>query len=224
MSFGSLHNNPLILGLAKTFDANDSNAMYAGLPKGSVRGTVTSVDDPNGEGRIKVKFDAMNGEDIPQADGTGEEYTASRVADGSDESGWIKVSPAFKGKQPPGLVGKRVNIVVTGGQYQYAVAGDVICDDDEIVNKVGIPDNSSMTRLPCYPAGSEPPASAENVGCCIVITGGFDGMDWLSVCLKRSGGYKWVNMMDRLHIHDSQEVDGAGDKENQVNDDTHATT
>ena len=49
-------------------------------------------------------------------------------------------------------------------------------------------------------------------------------MDWLSVCLKRSGGYAWVNMMDRLHIHDTQASDSAGDSEGTVNDDTHATT
>lgn len=81
-----------------------------------------------------------------------------------------------------------------------------------------------MTRLPCYPSGQLPPATAENVGCCIVELNGFDGVDWLCVCLKRAGGYAWVNLMDRLHIHDSQVQDTGGDGEGQVNDDTHATT
>jgi hypothetical protein len=87
-----------------------------------------------------------------------------------------------------------------------------------------MPDNSSMTRLPCYPSGNLPDATAENVGCVIVETGGFQGLDWLTVCLKRSGGYKWVNMMDRLHTHDSQVNDSRGDREGLVNDDTKATT
>jgi hypothetical protein len=90
--------------------------------------------------------------------------------------------------------------------------------------KLDMPNNSSMTRLPVYPSGELPPATAENVGCVIIEEDGFDGMQWLSVCLLRSGGYTWVNMMDRLHIHDSQANDSAGDSEGTVNDDTHATT
>jgi hypothetical protein len=177
---------------------------------------------------VLVVFDDMNSEDIPQVVGGGEEYAGPRLDTPGDHSHWIDVSPAFKGRQPPGLVGKRVTISSTNGDYTYAVLGDVLYDPDGLTesgkSKLKEPDNSSMTRLPVYPAGSEPAASAENVGCCIVISGGFDGMDWLSVCLKRSGGYKWVNMMDRLHIHDSQAADSDGDSEGTVNDDTHATT
>jgi predicted RND superfamily exporter protein len=59
----------------------------------------------------------------------------------------------------------------------------------------------------------------------VMIASNYDvGLDWLTVCLKRSGGYKWVNMMDRLHTHDSQANDSRGDKEGLVNDDTKATT
>jgi hypothetical protein len=184
------------------------------------------VDDPENRGRVRVVFDDHN-PDIPQVTGAGD-WSKSRVGTEPDKSHWIDTSPAFKGKQPPGLVGKRVNIAASNGQYQYAVLQDVMYDPEMLAtDKKGdlkMPDNSSMTRLPCYPSGSLPPASAENVGCVIVETGGFDGMDWLTVCLNRGGGYKWVNLMDRLHIHDSQAADSDGDSEGTVNDDTHATT
>ena len=216
----------IVKDLAAALNANDTNSKFAGLPKSSLRGTVVSVDDPEERGRVKVIFDDMN-PDVPQVTGAGE-WSEGRVGEKPDVSHWIDTSPAFKGRQPPGLVGKRVNINASNGQYQYAVLQDVLHDPETLASKkgkeMGMPDNSSMTRLPCYPSGSLPPASAENVGCVIVETGGFDGMDWLTVCLKRSGGYAWVNMMDRLHIHDTQASDSAGDSEGTVNDDTHATT
>jgi len=206
--------------------ATDKTLQASGLPRGTVRGTVVSVDDPEERGRVKVVFDDMN-PDIPQVYGAGT-YSKEREGKEPDKSHWIDVSPAFKGTQPEGLKGKRVNIAVSNGQFQYAVLQDVVYDPQMLAKGKGkdleMPNNSSMTRLPCYEQGSEPPATAENVGCCIVICNGYDGMDWLSVCLKRSGGYKWVNMMDRLHIHDSQAADSDGDSEGTVNDDTHATT
>jgi hypothetical protein len=61
-----------------------------------------------------------------------------------------------------------------------------------------------MTRLPCYPAGQLPPATEDNVGCLIIELGGPQGYDWLMVCLKRAGGYKWVRHADRLHYHTGQ--------------------
>jgi hypothetical protein len=199
---------------------------FAGLPHGTLRGKVVDVDDPEERGRVRVIFDDMN-PDIPQVSGAGE-WSKERVGEEPDKSHWIDVSPAFKGRQPKGLVGKRVNITPSNGQYGYAVLQDVLYDPQMLAKGKGkdldMPDNSSMTRLPCYESGSLPPASAENVGCCIVELNGFDGMDWLTVCLKRSGGYTWVNMMDRLHIHDSQAADSDGDSEGTVNDDTHATT
>ena len=199
---------------------------FAGLPRGTVRGVVKDVNDPENRGRVRVVFDDMNPE-IPQVTGAGV-YSEARVGEDPDLSHWIDVSPAFMGKQPEGLVGKRVNICVSNGQFQYAMMQDV-CFDPELLaqksaDKLKMPNNSSMTRLPVYPSGSLPPATAENVGCVIVEDGGFDGMQWLSVCLARSGGYTWVNLMDRLHIHDSQVNDSRGDREGTVNDDTHATT
>ena len=216
----------IVKDLAAALNANDTNAKFAGLPKSSLRGTVVSVDDPEKRGRVKVIFDDMN-PDVPQVTGAGE-WSEPREGEQPDASHWIDVSPPFKGRQPPGLVGKRVNINASNGQYQYAVLQDVLHDPETLAGQKGkdmkMPDNSSMTRLPCYPSGSLPDASAENVGCVIVETGGFQGLDWLTVCLKRGGGYKWVNMMDRLHTHASQVNDSRGDKEGLVNDDTKATT
>ena len=198
---------------------------FAGLPRGTVRGVIKDVNDPEERGRVRVVFDDMNPE-IPQVTGAGE-YSEARVGEEPDLSHWIDVSPAFMGKQPEGLVDKRVNISVSNGQFQYAVLQDVLFDPELLATqakgKLVMPNNSSMTRLPCYPSGSLPPATAENVGCVIVETDGYDGMDWLTVCLNR-GGYKWVNLIDRLHIHDTQANDSAGDTEGVVNDDTHATT
>jgi hypothetical protein len=206
--------------------ASEANMKFAGLPRGTVRGVVKDVNDPENRGRVRVVFDDMNPE-IPQVTGAGE-YSEARVGEEPDLSHWIDVSPAFMGKQPEGLVGKRVNICVSNGQFQYAMMQDVCFDPDLLAqksaSKLKMPNNSSMTRLPVYSSGSLPPATAENVGCVIVEDGGFDGMQWLSVCLARSGGYAWVNLMDRLHIHDSQVNDSRGDREGTVNDDTHATT
>jgi hypothetical protein len=204
----------------------EANMKFAGLPHGTLRGTVVDVNDPEDRGRVRVIFDDMN-PDIPQVSGAGE-WSKERVGKEPDKSHWIDTSPAFKGRQPKGLVGKRVNIAASNGQYQYAVLQDVMYDPQLLAKgkekKLNMPDNSSMTRLPIYSAGDLPPATAENVGCVVIEAGGFDGMQWLSVCLERSGGYAWVNMMDRLHIHDTQANDSAGDSEGTVNDDTHATT
>jgi hypothetical protein len=217
---------PLIQQLAAMQQASEANMKFAGLPRGTVRGVIKDVNDPENRGRVRVVFDDMNPE-IPQVTGAGE-YSEARVGEEPDLSHWIDVSPAFMGKQPEGLVGKRVNISVSNGQFQYAVLQDVLFDPELLAqksaNQLKMPNNSSMTRLPVYSSGSLPPATAENVGCVIVEDGGFDGMQWLSVCLARSGGYTWVNLMDRLHIHDSQVNDSRGDREGTVNDDTHATT
>lgn len=227
MPFG-LHTIRLTQELASALDANSANARFAGLPRGTVRGVITNVDDPEERGRVRVIFDAMNGKDVPQVEGTEKEYISARIADGADESHWLDTSPAFKGKQPPGLVGKRVNIVVTNGQYQYAILQDVVYDPQTLTVESGcnlkMPDNSSMSRLPCYPSGQLPPATAENVGCIIVELSGPQGDDWLMVCLKRSGGYKWVRHIDRLHYHTGQLPDSDKDKEERTYDDTVETT
>lgn len=217
---------PLIQQLAAMQQASEANMKFAGLPRGTVRGVVKDVNDPENRGRVRVVFDDMNPE-IPQVTGAGK-FSEARVGEEPDLSHWIDVSPAFMGKQPEGLVGKRVNICVSNGQFQYAMMQDVCFDPELLAQKsagqLKMPNNSSMTRLPVYSSGSLPPATEENVGCVIVEDGGYDGMQWLSVCLARSGGYAWVNLMDRLHIHDSQVNDSRGDREGTVNDDTHATT
>lgn len=221
-----LRSTPLVQSLAQMQQQTEANMKFAGLPHGTLRGTVVDVDDPKDRGRVRVVFDDMN-PDIPQVSGAGE-WSEERIGEEPDKSHWIDTSPAFKGKQPKGLIGKRVNIAASNGQYQYAVLQDVMFDPQLLAKgkqkKLDMPNNSSMTRLPCYESGNLPPPSEENVGCVVVELNGFDGMDWLTVCLKRSGGYTWVNMMDRLHIHDSQVQDSSGDGEGQVNDDTHATT
>jgi hypothetical protein len=221
-----LRTTPLVQQLAAMQQASEANMKFAGLPRGTLRGRIVDVDDPQQRGRVKVIFDDMNPE-IPQVSGAGE-WSQERIGQEPDSSHWIDVSPAFKGKQPAGLVGKRVNISASNGQYQYAVLQDVLYDPELLAqgrqDQLKMPNNSSMTRLPVYDSGSLPPASAENVGCVIVQTNGFQGLDWLTVCLKRGGGYKWVNMMDRLHTHASQVNDSRGDREGLVNDDTMATT
>lgn len=221
-----LSNNPLVLKLAALQINAKATSGLTNSVRGSLRGTVVDVDDPENRGRVRVLYYDSD-PDIPQVSGAGD-LAKRRECTDADISEWIDTSPAFMGKQPPGLVGKHVNIAVSNGQHQYAVMEDVLFDPQNLAtdakNKVEMPNNSSMTRLPVYPSGQMPPATAENVGCLIIEDGGFDGMQWLSVCLQRSGGYKWVNLMDRLHIHDSQASDSHGDAEGTVNDDTHATT
>jgi hypothetical protein len=215
---------PLVRQLASTIESSELNAHSAGLPKGTVRGTVMSVDDPSNMGRVKVVFDNMS-PDIPQVENAGD-YSGPR--DGTaDMSHWIDTSPAFKGKQPAGLVGKRVNIAVSNGEYQYAVLQDVLYDPELLTQQAGsklkMPNNSSMTRLPIYPAGSLPPAGEENHGCMVIEEGGPMSSDWLCVCLKRQGSYIWVRHVDLQHGHagendGTQPNDSRGDREQPVNE------
>jgi hypothetical protein len=198
---------------------------FAGLPRGTVRGVIKDVNDPENRGRVRVVFDDMNPE-IPQVTGAGE-YSEARVGEEPDLSHWIDVSPAFMGKQPEGLVGKRVNISVSNGQFQYAVLQDVLFDPELLAtkskDKLKMPNNSSMTRLPIYSSGSLPPASAENHGCMVVEEGGPMSSDWLCVCLKRQGSYIWVRHVDLQHGHagendGTQPNDSRGDRERPVNE------
>lgn len=180
--------------------AADLTRASAGLPRGTVRGKIVSVDDPEDRGRVKVIFDDMNPE-IPQVYGAGD-YSKEREGKEPDKSHWIDTSPAFKGRQPPGLVGKRVNIVVSGGQYQYAILQDVMYDPQMLANgEMERPDNSSMTRMPIYPTGQLPPASKANHGCTVIEEDGPMDSDWLCVCLKRQGQYLWVRHVDLAHGH-----------------------
>ena len=215
-----LETNPLLLALAHYSTRQDAIDSIAAGPKGSVRATIVSVDDPEERGRVKVVFDDMNPKK-PQVEGSN---TYGNREGKEQQSQWVDFSPAFKGKQPKRLVGKRVTLDMTDGQYQYGVVRDVIWDEGVLTEKTKQPNTGTMVRLPCYASGEMPPCNAENAGLAIVQLNGFDGMDWCTVCLKRSGGYKWVNLMDRLHIHDSQDPDSHGDSEGTVHDDTHATT
>ena len=194
---------PLVRQLAATIEASELNAYSAGSPKGTVRGEIVSVDDPKNRGRVKVKFDNMS-EKIPQVEGAGDTWSGPRKGK-ADNSHWIDVCPAFKGKQPKGLVGKRVNISVSNGEYQYSIMCDVLYDPQILTDQDGkqlkMPNNSSMTRMPIYEAKNLPPPCEENHGCTVVEKGGPYGDDWLCVCLRRNGKYIWVRHVDLQHAH-----------------------
>lgn len=220
----SLINNPLVRQLARDAVATDSVMSQVGMPRGTVRAKIVDVDDPKELGRVRVLFDAMNGKDLPQLEGAGK-YSGPRDGEGGNLSHWLDTSPAFKGKQPPGLVGKRVNVVLSQGQYHYAILNDVIYDPQNLVDssaqELEIPNNSPMTRLPVYPAGELPPPCKENHGCTVIEEGGPMDSDWMCICLQRDGEYMWVRHSDLAHGHAggndcSQQVDSAGNKESPV--------
>lgn len=224
----SIHNSRLVKRLAELTVASEAHLKFAGLPRGTVRGKIVDVEDPEERGRVRVVFDAMNAQDIPQAPGTSEEFAGPRLGEEPVQSHWIDTSPAFVGMQPKGLIGKRVNIVLSNGQYQYAVLGDVLHDPQsltpEAAEELDPPNNSNMTRLPVYPSSEIPPASEENVGCIILEQDGPDDEDWLMVCMKRKGIYCWVRMVDRLHFHTGQLEDSMGDREERTYDEVVVTT
>jgi len=190
--------------LANLANYADSGALTKSDGSASARATIVSVDDPQEMGRVLVVFDAMNGQDIPQEVAAGD-YSGPRLDLPGDHSHWIDASPAFKGKQPPTLVGKRVTISSTNGDLSYAILGDVLYDPDNLTEtakqKLKLPNNSSMTRLPIYPSGSLPPPGEDNHGCMVVEMGGPMNSDWLCVCLSRNGKFLWVRHMDLSHGH-----------------------
>lgn len=196
--------------------ANEANMKFAGQPRGTLRGTIVDVNDPESRGRCLVVFDDHN-PDFPQVSGAGE-WSKSRSGEKPDKSHWCDVSPAFMGKQPPGLVGARVNIAVSNGQYQYAVLQDVMFDPQLLATEkqgnLKMPTNSSMTRLPIYPKGQLPPAREENHGCMVIEANGPMNSDWLCVCLRRNGKYIWVRHVDLQHGH-------AGENDGQQPNDSH---
>ena len=222
-----LRTTPLVQQLAAMQQASEANMKFAGLPRGTLRGKIVDVNDPEQRGRVKVIFDDMNPE-IPQVSGAGD-WSQERIGQEPDSSHWIDVSPAFKGKQPAGLVGKRVNISASNGQYQYAVLQDVLYDPDLLAtgkqDQLKMPNNSSMTRLPIYASGALPPASEENHGCMVVESGGPMQSDWMCVCLRRNGSYVWVRHIDLNHGHagqndSTQKPDSRGDSQQPVNNAT----
>jgi len=198
-----LSRDPLIRKLAQAFSVADQSHQFLGFPKGTIRGTIVDVEDPKERGRVKVIFDDMN-PDIPQGTGVGE-FSDKRVGEEPDKSHWIDTSPAFKGKQPKGLIGKRVNISVSNGQYQFAVLQDVMFDPQILAtsekSKLKIPNNSTMTRMPIYEKGDLPLPCEENWGCSVIEAAGPYGNDWLCVCLRRDSKYIWVRHVDMQHGH-----------------------
>jgi hypothetical protein len=222
-----LRTTPLVQQLAAMQQASEANMKFAGLPRGTLRGRIVDVDDPQQRGRVKVIFDDMNPE-IPQVSGAGE-WSQERIGQEPDSSHWIDVSPAFKGKQPAGLVGKRVNISASNGQYQYAVLQDVLYDPELLAqgrqDQLKMPNNSSMTRLPIYASGTLPPATEENHGCMVIESEGPMQSDWMCVCLRRNGSYVWVRHIDLNHGHagqndSTQRPDSRGDSQQPVNNAT----
>jgi hypothetical protein len=222
MSSWELRNSKFVEDMVLLRQQAQAGMKYAGLPQGTLRGTICDVNDPKNRGRVCVIFDDMN-PDIPSVTGAGE-ASKKRVGEKPDKSHWLDVSPAFKGKQPKGLIGKRVNICPSNGQYTMALVQDVICDPGTLAKgeKLEMPNNSSMTRLPIYEAGELPPASKENHGCMVVEMGGPMDSDWLCVCLQRQGEYYWVRHIDMAHGHagendGKQPSDTDGDGEQPVN-------
>ncbi len=113
----------------------------------------------------------------------------------------------------------------TNGQYTMAVVGDVVCDPQLIAkgkeDKVKMPNNSSMTRLPVYEPDEIPDPSEDNHGCLIVENNGPMDGDWICVCVKRDGKYYWVRLADLAHGHaggndGTQQVDSMGNRQNPV--------
>jgi hypothetical protein len=205
-------------------NTTEENMKFAGLPRGTLRGTIVDVNDPLERGRVKVIFDDHN-INIPSRTGTSGDFSSQRPGQQADPSHWIDTSPAFKGKQPEGLKGKRVNIVPSSGEYQYSILQDVLYDPDLLADSakksLEMPNNSTMVRFPIYPSGSLPPASAENHGCAVIEEGGPMSSDWVCVCLKRQGKYIWVRHVDLAHGHagendGTQTPDSSGDIEQPV--------
>lgn len=215
----SLETNELFLALAHYSTQRDAIDSIAGGPKGTIRGTIVDVDDPENRGRVKVIFDDMNPKK-PQIEGS---KTYGRRDGKPSKSHWVDCKPAFKGKQPKRLLGLRVSIQATDGQYQYAVLDDVLWDEGVLTDKTKQPNTGTMVRLPCYRKGEFPPATEENVGCMAVEINGPMGGDWLCVVLKRQGKYIWVRHVDLQHGHagendGKQPPDSAGDSEQPVNE------
>jgi len=201
VDFSALESNPLIQGMAWQQTNRDAIDAIAGGPKGGIRATIRSVDDPEKRGRVKVIFDDMNPEK-PQIEGaTGPGGFGKKRPGVESQSHWIDCKPSFDGKQPKRLIGLRVSIAASDGQYQYAVLDDVIWDENVLNKKTEQPNTGTMVRLPMYEKDELPLPSEKNRGLSVVQMDGPFGDDWLCVCLKRSGRYIWVRHVDLQHGH-----------------------
>ena len=180
-------------------------------------GTVIDVKDPEFLGRVRVIIDEVDPEYL-----IGKDFQQSGDP---TETDWIFPVVPLIGRQPEEWVKRlvRVQLLPRNGDPNRLNFGDPVYDPDEHPWAIQ-PQNSGMTRLPVYPPGKLPDARKENLGCMVIEEGGPQGDDWLCVCMKRSGQYAWVRHADRLHIHESQVNDSAGDREGRVNDDVLVTT
>lgn len=218
--YPDIKNNPVFRELARVLNDHAQISSQIGRPTGGQRAEVVDIDDPLERGRVRVIFDALNQEKIPAIEGAGQEYSGPRQGK-SQISHWIDCCPAFRGKQPPSLVGKRVLVNTTDGELHYSILGDVLQDPELLVSdaaeKLKTPNSSPMVRLPPYPAGELPPPCAENIGCMVVELDGPMGCDWVCVCLKRNGKYIWVRHSDLAHFHAggndvTSQVDSSGNR------------
>jgi hypothetical protein len=161
-------------------------------------GTITDVEDPLKQGRVKVTLDETNPEFL-------NEYNLNQKDSKPTKTQWIEPQVPVKGWQPKANVGKRVPILPKQADPSRLFFGDPVYDPEE-TSKAAQPQNSSMTRLPVYPPGELPMANEDNIGCMVVEQQGPMDCDWLCVCLKRwDGKYYWVRHMDLNHIHGSQD-------------------
>lgn len=201
-------------------------------------GIVVDVDDPERMGRVKVVLDQTNPDFL----------TADKFDQGNSQgtkTDWIKPDVPFKGLQPPSMVGLRVPIKARNGDANRLSFGTPIYDPDEYSAQGGggksrsgggggsqddasqpsadgeMPAQSDMVRLPVFPSGGLPDASAENSGCMVMEQGGPMDSDWLCVCMKRKGEYMWVRHIDLAHGHAGEDdgeqgADTDGDGEQPV--------
>ena len=160
-------------------------------------GTIVDVKDPLNLGRIKVILDEVN-PDILTEKGFNQGAAQATITD------WIEPLVPFAGLQPEKLVGARVPVTGKAGDPNRLTFGDPTFDPSE-TGSAKQPQNSSMTRLPVYPTGGLPEASADNVGCMVIEQDGPMNCDWLCVCLKRRGEYYWVRHVDLAHGHAGQD-------------------
>lgn len=179
-------------------------------------GTISDVSDPENRGRVKLILDEHNPELHTELGYKNEGEPT--VTD------WMEPKVPFVGIQPEALVGMRVPVEPKQGDPNRLFFGDPVADFDE-TKEAEQPKNSAMTRLPVYPTGSLPSASAENIGCMVVEEGGPCESDWLCVCLKRRGQYLWIRHIDLNHIHQDQDdgrqpPDSDGDGEAPVDEGT----
>lgn len=173
---------------------------------GSITGVVTSVDDPEFKGRVKVKLDPFK-----------QEYETEE---------WMPVVGAHKGAQPRQLIGQKVLIApLEGSVHLYRVIGildgdigtyDPITDQGEFDHHVDSSDYRNladlkpmtsntgvMHRLPVYsfPAGDAlPRCHAGNHGVKVIVDDGLNSFEL--TCLRAKGGFGWYTYVRKKYDGD----------------------